>query len=194
MLHGQCHRAGWAPRVHAIAVKVSGQMRTPTLKNQKGVSWGAHVFHAQDFAITSQNRLEAGKTSSEVFFSTDLFPEEILHAVPVHKLRRPKSPRSPGRFSRTEAGGWGEREEVPRAFSKECTDWTFMPAWLSRLYNQRRSRLRTAAAGDWRLRLWQGRGHGPRKSRHSAPAVVQLARGRPSALFFFFPHAFLRQQ
>ena len=32
------------------------------------------------------------------FFATDLFPEEILHAVPVHKLRRPKSPRSPGRF------------------------------------------------------------------------------------------------
>ena len=53
------------------------------------------------------------------FFATDLFPEEILHAVPVHKLRRPKSPRSPGRFSRTEAGGWGEREEVPRAQPRE---------------------------------------------------------------------------
>ena len=57
---------------------------------------------------------------SEVFFfPTDLFHEEILHAVPVHKLRRPKSPRSPGRFSRTGAGGWGEREEGPRAQPRE---------------------------------------------------------------------------
>ena len=75
-------------------------------------------------AKKNQGKLRKARKKTEyfvffVFFPTDLFPEEILHAVPVHKLRRPKSPRSPGRFSRTEAGGWGEREEVPRAQPRE---------------------------------------------------------------------------
>ena len=52
---------------------------------------------------------------------------------------------------------------------------TFMSARLSRLYNQRRSRLRAAAESDWPLHSQQSQGHGPKKGRHLAPAVDQLA-------------------
>ena len=49
-----------------------------------------------------------------------------------------------------------------------------MPARLNRRYNQRRSRLRAAAAAGWPLRLQQGRRHGP-------PCCGAAGQGRPSA-------------